>query len=62
MNKEEVVFTKESINDAFVKWYQKIWLWILPTKEQWTNEGFVVIYKEFRGKIYIIKLGKITYE
>jgi len=57
---KEYIFTKETIKDGFIKWWQFPLLWFIPTQEQWTDEGFVVRYKIFREKIYIVKLGKLT--
>ena len=55
---EVKLFNKKDIEKATIKWWQKLYLWFLPIKEQWTNEGWVVRYKEFRGQIYIVKIGQ----
>ena len=56
---KNIIFTKKDIKKTFIiKWWQWFYLWLVPTKEQWTEEGYVVRYKELSGKIYITKLRK----
>jgi hypothetical protein len=38
---------------ASLKWHQKFFLWFLP-KQYSTEENYMMIYKIWRGKIYII--------
>ncbi len=47
-------------NKNIIKWYDYLWLWILPTiiiREWSSNDGTVTLHiKKFKGHTYILKM------
>jgi len=50
----KLLFTKEDLDRAIIRWWQYPFLWLLPTYCQIT-EGYVFKYKVWNGAYYLIK-------